>query len=52
VGSLATLLWRRVVHAEDETVDLREFATLGVLTVPAALVVCTTLLWLSAQGLL
>ena len=52
VGSLATLLWRRVVHAEDETVDLREFVSLGALTVPAALVVCTTLLWLSAQGLL
>ena len=52
VGSLATLLWRRVLHAEDETVDLREFVTLGALTVPAALVVCTTLLWLSAKGLL
>jgi arsenical pump membrane protein len=52
VGSLATLLWRRVLHAEDEAVDLREFVTLGALTVPAALVVCTTLLWLSAKGLL
>jgi arsenical pump membrane protein len=52
VGSLATLLWRRVLHAEDEAVDLREFVTLGALTVPAALLVCTTLLWLSAKGLL
>ena len=52
VGSLATLLWRRVLHAEDEAVELREFVTLGALTVPAALVVCTALLWLAARGLL
>ncbi len=52
VGSLATLLWRRVLHAEDEAVELREFVTLGALTVPTALLVCTALLWLAAGGLL
>jgi arsenical pump membrane protein len=51
VGSLATLLWRRVLRAEDTDVDLGEFTRLGALTVPAALVVCTVGLWFSAQGL-
>jgi arsenical pump membrane protein len=49
VGSLATLLWRRVVHAEDADVALGEFLRLGALTVPAALVTATVLLWLSLQ---
>ena len=34
-GSLATLLWRRVMHAHDEPTDLGEFTRLGALTVPA-----------------
>jgi hypothetical protein len=33
VGSLATLLWRRIVHAHEQTVDVRDFVRLGVLTV-------------------
>ena len=37
-GSLATLLWRRVLHEHDTDVDLAEFTRLGLLTVPAALV--------------
>ena len=49
VGSLATLLWRRVVHAHDETTDLGEFVRLGALTVPPALVAGTVLLWLALQ---
>jgi arsenical pump membrane protein len=49
VGSLATLLWRRVVHAHDETTDLGEFVRLGALTVPPALVAATVLLWLALQ---
>ena len=49
VGSLATLLWRRVVHAHDETTDLGEFLRLGALTVPPALVAGTVLLWLALQ---
>jgi arsenical pump membrane protein len=51
VGSLATLLWRRVLHVEDHQVELGEFVRLGALTVPAGLVVATVLLWFSAQGL-
>jgi arsenical pump membrane protein len=49
VGSLATLLWRRVVHAHDETTDLGEFVRLGALTVPPALVAGTVLLWLALR---
>jgi arsenical pump membrane protein len=49
VGSLATLLWRRIVHAHDEDVDTREFLKLGALTVPPALVAGTVALWLALQ---
>lgn len=49
VGSLATLLWRRVLHAEDSDVELGVFVRLGALTVPAALLAATTLLWLSLK---
>jgi arsenical pump membrane protein len=49
VGSLATLLWRRVLGAEHTDVELAEFVRLGALTVPAALVTATALLWLSLQ---
>jgi arsenical pump membrane protein len=51
VGSLATLLWRRVLHVEDHAIELGEFVRLGALTVPAGLVLATVLLWFSAQGL-
>jgi len=45
-GSLATLLWRRVLreHGQGEP-DLAEFTRLGLLTVPAGLVVATVALW-------
>ena len=46
-GSLATLLWRRIVHAHDGSVDLREFTRLGLLTVPAAIVLAVMALWTS-----
>ncbi|HEV3389348.1 MAG TPA: SLC13 family permease [Solirubrobacteraceae bacterium] len=49
VGSLATLLWRRIVHAHDHETDMGEFTRLGLLTVPAALVACTVSLWLALQ---
>jgi arsenical pump membrane protein len=49
VGSLATLLWRRIVHAHDEQVDTIQFLKLGALTVPATLVVSTAALWLAMQ---
>jgi arsenical pump membrane protein len=44
-GSLATLLWRRLLHERDVDVDLGEFTRLGLLTVPAALAVATAGLW-------
>ena len=49
VGSLATLLWRRVLHAEDADAELGEFLALGALTVPASLVAATVLLWLALR---
>jgi arsenical pump membrane protein len=51
VGSLATLLWRRVLHVEDHQVQLGEFVRLGALTVPAGIIAATVLLWFSVQGL-
>jgi arsenical pump membrane protein len=46
-GSLATLLWRRIVHEHDSEVALGEFSRLGALAVPAALAVAVPALWLS-----
>jgi arsenical pump membrane protein len=46
-GSLATLLWRRIVHRHDHTVDLAEFTRLGLYTVPAGLLAATAALWVS-----
>jgi arsenical pump membrane protein len=51
VGSLATLLWRRVLHAHDTDTDLGEFVRLGALTVLPALLVCPAALWLATQVL-
>jgi len=45
VGSLATLLWRRVLREHDAEPDLGEFTRLGALSVPAALVAATAALW-------
>ncbi|GAA4208559.1 arsenic transport integral membrane protein ArsB [Actinocatenispora rupis] len=44
-GSLATLLWRRVVHAHDIRPRGGEFLRLGLLTVPACLVLGAVALW-------
>jgi arsenical pump membrane protein len=45
-GSLATLLWRQVVREHDQgEPDLAEFTKLGLLTVPAGLVLATVALW-------
>jgi arsenical pump membrane protein len=49
VGSLATLLWRRIIHAHDEQVDTAQFLRLGALTVPVTLVASTVALWLALQ---
>jgi arsenical pump membrane protein len=45
-GSLATLLWRRVLRGGDEEASLAEFVRLGALTVPLGIVVAVVLLWL------
>ncbi|MEU8774429.1 ArsB/NhaD family transporter [Streptomyces sp. NPDC048606] len=44
-GSLATLLWRRVLLEHGVPVGLGRFTRLGLLTTPAALVVAVTALW-------
>ncbi|WP_220449546.1 ArsB/NhaD family transporter [Nonomuraea longispora] len=46
-GSLATLLWRRIIRQHEHIVDLREFTWLGLLTVPAAVALSTLALWVS-----
>ena len=48
-GSLATLLWRQILHARDAAPDARDFLRLGLLTVPAALVAGVLALWLGLQ---
>ena len=51
VGSLATLLWRRIVHAHDHETDIGEFTLLGLRTVPLVVVVSTAALWLALRVL-
>ncbi|MFE9428505.1 arsenic transporter [Kitasatospora sp. NPDC006697] len=48
-GSLATLLWRRILRAHDTDVPLPEFTRLGLLTVPPALLAAVTALWGALQ---
>jgi arsenical pump membrane protein len=48
-GSLATLLWRRVLHARGHATDITEFSRLGALSVPPVLAACTVALWLALQ---
>jgi arsenical pump membrane protein len=45
VGSLATLLWRRVLREHDAEPGLGRFTRLGLLTVPASLAAATVALW-------
>ena len=47
VGSLATLLWRRIVHAHDHETPIQEFTLLGLLATPVAIVVGVLALWIS-----
>jgi arsenical pump membrane protein len=49
VGSLATLLWRRVLRAHDHATDVAEFTRLGLITVPSVVLVSTAALWLALQ---
>lgn len=49
VGSLATLLWRRVLRSRDAEPTLGEFLRLGALTVPVALVGAVLALWVGLR---
>lgn len=52
-GSLATLLWRRVLHAHDTRPSIAEFTRLGLVSVPLTLLAGVIALWaaLSVTGL-
>jgi arsenical pump membrane protein len=52
VGSLATLLWRRILQEHDFDPGLGEFTRVGLVTVVATLVGATVSLWavLSVTG--
>jgi arsenical pump membrane protein len=45
VGSLANLLWRRVLTADGTPPNVAVFTRLGLLTVPAALILAVLALW-------
>ncbi len=49
VGSLATLLWRRVLRSRGVAPSLRTFTVLGLLTVPLTLPAAVLALWLGLQ---
>jgi arsenical pump membrane protein len=49
VGSLATLLWRRVLIRRGEELPISEFLRLGAVTVPPVLVTATVALWISLR---
>jgi arsenical pump membrane protein len=50
-GSLATLLWRRLLRERGQEPDLGEFTRLGLLTVPAGLCAATLGLWAALRVL-
>ncbi len=50
-GSLATLLWRRILRQHGSSPDLGEFTRLGLLTVPAGLVIGVLALWAGLHAL-
>ena len=49
VGSLATLLWRRIVHEHDGDPGLARFTVLGLRAVPTTLIASTVALWVGLQ---
>ncbi|MGP2439486.1 SLC13 family permease [Streptomyces sp. JW3] len=49
VGSLATLLWRRILHRHGIAADLGRFTRLGLIAVPTTLVAATVALWASLR---
>ena len=51
VGSLATLLWRRILHGHGAAPDLKSFTRLGLLTVPVTLAASTVALWAGLRAI-
>ncbi len=49
VGSLATLLWRRVLQRRGLDPSTTEFLRLGAITVPPVLITATVALWISLK---
>ncbi|MEO6882368.1 MAG: ArsB/NhaD family transporter, partial [Mycobacteriaceae bacterium] len=49
VGSLATLLWRRVLTARGQAPSVRTFTLLGLVTVPLTLVAAVGALWIGLR---
>ena len=49
VGSLATLLWRRVLQQRGLDPQTTEFLRLGAITVPPVLIAATLALWISLR---
>jgi arsenical pump membrane protein len=50
-GSLTTLLWRPIARAHDTGVHVGEFTRLGLLTVPANLILAVQALWASLHAI-
>ncbi len=48
-GSLATLLWRRILQRHDAPPSISEFVRLGAITVPLGVVAATVALWVSLR---
>jgi arsenical pump membrane protein len=48
-GSLATLLWRRVLLSHSTSPSLGRFTRLGLLTVPTTMLAATVLLWVGVS---
>jgi arsenical pump membrane protein len=51
VGSLATMLWRRIIHKHNHTAGIGEFTRLGLLTAPATVIAAVVALWVSVHVL-
>ncbi|WP_433300224.1 SLC13 family permease [Actinoplanes sp. CA-030573] len=49
VGSLATLLWRQILHTRDAAPEAGDFLRLGALTVPLTLLAGVGALWVSLR---
>ncbi|MFN8110613.1 MAG: ArsB/NhaD family transporter [Thermoleophilia bacterium] len=49
VGSLATLLWRRIARDHDHDVPLGEFTALGLIATPLAIVAAVVMIWMELR---